>query len=77
MLVAAGERLAADGRVVEGASGMDIAFLTGESAPVRVGPGDAVFFVCGKQKDGEKFAGLAHTQDYFRCLPRKPAMSSQ
>ena len=42
MLVAAGERLAADGRVVEGASGMDIAFLTGESAPVRVGPGDAV-----------------------------------
>ena len=42
MLVAAGERLAADGRVVEGASGMDIAFLTGESAPVRVGPGDVV-----------------------------------
>ena len=42
MLVAAGERLAADGRVVEGASGMDIAFLTGESAAVRVGPGDAV-----------------------------------
>jgi hypothetical protein len=42
-----------------------------------VGPGDAVFFVCGKQKDAEKFAGLARTQDYFRCLPRKPAMSSQ
>ena len=42
-----------------------------------VGPGDAVFFVCVKQKDAEKFAGLAHTQDYFRCLPRKPAMLSQ
>lgn len=42
MLVAAGERLAADGRVVQGASGMDIAFLTGESALVRVGPGDSV-----------------------------------
>ena len=42
MLVAAGERLAADGRVVEGMSGMDIAFLTGESAPVPVGPGDMV-----------------------------------
>ena len=42
-----------------------------------VGPGDAVFFVCVKQKDAEKFAELAHTQDYFRCLPRKPAMSSQ
>ncbi|MDO7834367.1 heavy metal translocating P-type ATPase [Sphingobium sp. HBC34] len=42
MLVAAGERLAADGYVVEGTSGLDIAFLTGESAPVRVGPGDSV-----------------------------------
>src|SRR3546814_6143892 len=42
ILVAAGERLAADGRVTEGESGLDIAFLTGESAPVRVHPGDAV-----------------------------------
>lgn len=42
MLVAAGERLAADGRVAEGASGIDIAFLTGESAPVRVHAGDLV-----------------------------------
>jgi len=42
MLVAAGERLAADGRVMEGDSGIDIAFLTGESAPVRVRPGDLV-----------------------------------
>lgn len=42
MLVAAGERLAADGRVTRGDSGLDIAFLTGESAPVRVQPGDMV-----------------------------------
>ncbi|KKW91498.1 cation-translocating P-type ATPase [Sphingobium chungbukense] len=42
MLVAAGERLAADGRIVAGESGLDIAFLTGESAPVRVQPGDRV-----------------------------------
>ena len=42
MLVAAGERLAADGRIAEGTSALDIAFLTGESAPVRVGPGDLV-----------------------------------
>ncbi|QGP79188.1 heavy metal translocating P-type ATPase [Sphingobium sp. CAP-1] len=42
MLVAAGERLAADGRVIDGVSGLDIAFLTGESAPVRIGPGDGV-----------------------------------
>jgi Cu2+-exporting ATPase len=42
MLAAAGDRLAADGRVVDGSSGLDIAFLTGESAPVPVGPGDEV-----------------------------------
>ena len=42
MLVAAGERLAADGRVIAGESGLDIAFLTGESAPVRVRAGDMV-----------------------------------
>ena len=29
---------------------------------VGVGPGDAVFFVCGQQKDAEKFAGLARTR---------------
>ena len=42
MMVAAGERLAADGRIIEGESGIDLAFLTGESAPVRVRTGDAV-----------------------------------
>ncbi|MFB0874790.1 MULTISPECIES: heavy metal translocating P-type ATPase [unclassified Sphingobium] len=42
MLVAAGERLAADGRVLTGDSSLDIAFLTGESTPVRVHVGDAV-----------------------------------
>lgn len=42
MLVAAGERLAADGRVIDGESGIDLAFLTGESAPVRVRAGDMV-----------------------------------
>ncbi len=40
--VAAGERLAADGRIVTGASRFDQALLTGESAPVPGAPGDAV-----------------------------------
>lgn len=42
VLVAAGEALAADGEVVEGASALDNAMLTGESAPEPVGPGSAV-----------------------------------
>ncbi len=42
MLVAAGERLAADGVVVGGESQIDLSLLTGESAPQRVHPDDRV-----------------------------------
>ena len=42
VLVAAGEALAADGEVVDGASAIDNAMLTGESAPEPVGPGSIV-----------------------------------
>ncbi|PQM26243.1 nitrogen fixation protein FixI [Sphingopyxis lindanitolerans] len=42
MLVAAGERLAADGVLVGGASRIDLSLLTGESAPQAVGFGDPV-----------------------------------
>ncbi|ANY19627.1 putative copper-importing P-type ATPase A [Tsuneonella dongtanensis] len=42
MLVAAGEALAADGVVESGASAVDNAMLTGESAPEPVGPGTPV-----------------------------------
>lgn len=43
ILVAAGERLAADGRVTEGHSDLDVSLITGESAPQAVAPGAAVF----------------------------------
>lgn len=42
LLVAAGERLAADGMVEEGASAVDLSLLTGESAPQRAAAGDKV-----------------------------------
>ena len=41
MRVAAGERLAADGVIVAGASRLDQSLLTGESAPVAAGAGEA------------------------------------
>lgn len=42
MLVAAGERLAADGVISEGTSAFDLSLLTGESAPQLVAKGDRV-----------------------------------
>ncbi|MGQ2940818.1 MAG: heavy metal translocating P-type ATPase [Blastomonas fulva] len=42
MLVAAGERLAADGVIVAGASRIDLSLLTGESAPQEAGMDDVV-----------------------------------
>ncbi|MEI5099280.1 heavy metal translocating P-type ATPase [Streptomyces sp. PmtG] len=41
-LVRPGEKIATDGRVVEGASAVDASMLTGESVPVDVAAGDAV-----------------------------------
>jgi Cu2+-exporting ATPase len=42
MIVAAGERLAADGMVEQGRSAADLSLLTGESTAQRVAPGDQV-----------------------------------
>ena len=39
MIVAAGERLAADGIIVQGNSSLDLSLLTGESAPQSICPG--------------------------------------
>ncbi len=42
MRIAAGERLAADGEIIDGASAIDQSLLTGESAPVAAGTGSIV-----------------------------------
>ncbi|MEN5074678.1 heavy metal translocating P-type ATPase [Isoptericola cucumis] len=41
-VVRPGEKVATDGKVVEGTSAVDASLLTGEPVPVDVGPGDAV-----------------------------------
>jgi P-type Cu+ transporter len=41
-VVRPGEKVATDGRVVEGRSSVDQSMLTGESVPVDVGPGDEI-----------------------------------
>lgn len=42
LLVAAGQRLATDGIVRSGSANLDVSAITGESMPVRIGPGDEV-----------------------------------
>jgi Cu2+-exporting ATPase len=42
LMIAAGERIPVDGRVVSGTSDLDRAVVNGESAPVSVGAGDTV-----------------------------------
>ena len=42
-VVRPGEKIATDGRVVEGASAVDVSMLTGEPVPVDVAEGDDVF----------------------------------
>ncbi len=46
LVVRPGERVAADGVVESGASGVDASMLTGEPVPVDVGPGDEVSGGC-------------------------------
>ena len=41
-VVRPGEKVAADGEVVEGSSAIDASLLTGEPVPVEVGPGGEV-----------------------------------
>ncbi|MDQ7778035.1 MAG: heavy metal translocating P-type ATPase [Paracoccus aminovorans] len=43
VLVRPGDRIPADGEIIEGSSGVDESPVTGESVPVTRGPGDAVF----------------------------------
>ena len=42
LVIGAGERVATDGVIADGRSGIDVSAVTGESIPVEVGPGDPV-----------------------------------
>lgn len=60
ILIRPGERVPADGTIIEGASGLDEAAITGESVPVDKSPGDPVL------------AGTFNTHGALRVLVTKP-----
>ena len=60
VLVRPGDRVPADGEIVEGASGVDQSPVTGESVPAAKGPGDPVF------------AGSINTEAALRVRVTKP-----
>lgn len=45
-LVAPGQRVSVDGTIISGTGDVDTSVISGESTPVRVGPGDQVFAGC-------------------------------
>jgi Zn2+/Cd2+-exporting ATPase len=63
MIVKPGERLALDGRVVEGRSSLDQAAITGESIPVAKEPGDKVLAGSINQRGGLEVAVTRLAQD--------------
>lgn len=64
ILIKTGESVPADARVIEGASSMDQATLTGESLPRDVGPGD------------ELYAGTINLDNPLRAEVLRPAAES-
>ncbi|WP_084216653.1 heavy metal translocating P-type ATPase [Pseudonocardia spinosispora] len=64
ILVRPGERIGADGAVVDGASDVDQSTVTGEGLPVAKGPGDEVF------------AGTTNTTGALRVRVSRPAHES-
>lgn len=64
VVVRPGDRLAVDGKIVEGQSSLDQSALTGESVPVERGPGDDVF------------AGTINSEAAIEIEVTKPATQS-
>jgi Cu+-exporting ATPase len=61
----AGEKITVDGEVIDGASTVDEAMLTGESLPVKKQPGDEVIGVIINKTGSFKFRGTRVGKDKF------------
>lgn len=65
VMLAAGDRLPVDGRIVQGSSSLDCSIATGESLPVQVGPGSTIPAGALNLSGALKMQATARAQDSF------------
>ena len=74
MLLRPGERSAVDGSVIEGQSEIDQSLITGETLPVKAGPGTAVY--AGTLNSPARCACGCRRRPKARCWPKSAGCST-
>ncbi|HET7590773.1 MAG TPA: cation-transporting P-type ATPase [Solirubrobacterales bacterium] len=77
LLIAEGDRISADGQLVEGAIEVDLSTLTGESVPVSLAPGEAHLQAPRLQRRDLVFSGTACSGGEARALVTATGMGTE
>jgi calcium-translocating P-type ATPase len=77
LLIGEGDRISADGKLLEGAIEVDLSTLTGESVPVSLAPGEAHPHTPRLQHRGLVFSGTACTGGEARALVEATGMATE
>ncbi|HEU5252048.1 MAG TPA: cation-transporting P-type ATPase [Solirubrobacterales bacterium] len=77
LLIGEGDRISADGRLLEGTIEVDLSTLTGESVPVSLAPGEAHPHTPRLQRRDLVFSGTACTGGEARALVEATGMATE
>ncbi len=77
LLIAEGDRVSADARLIDGAIEVDLSTLTGESVPVSLAPGEAHPHTPRLQRRDLAFSGTACTGGEARALVEATGMGTE
>ena len=77
LLIGEGDRISADGQLLEGAIEADLSTLTGESVPVSLAPGEAHPHTPRLQRRDHVFSGTACTGGEARALVAATGMATE
>ena len=77
LLIAEGDRISADGRLLDGSLEVDLSTLTGESVPVSLAPGEAHPHTPHLQRRDLVFSGTACTGGEARALVEATGMGTE